>query len=246
MLGGIVVHVNNLENLTDADATKAGAIFRDLRDTALLLEGYHWIVVGTSSALSAVVDSHPQLRSVFSLTLALDPLRPGELTRLLDRRYAALAADPDKPARPPIAGKAVQTLYTLFQGDLRGTLASLDEAAHGLLGYGKRPDAAISLADMQPFLRRRYEADVRARLTGSQADELQKIVQKVQMAAFSIKDAALIWRKERSRAARIVADLCKAGYIQSVEQRASSEERGRPAASYTIAGAALLAFGDEW
>jgi hypothetical protein len=94
---GIVVHVNNLENLTDADATKAGAIFRDLRDTALLLEGYHWLVVGTSSALRAVVDTHPQLRSVF-LTLALDPLKPSELTRLLERRYAALAADSDKPA----------------------------------------------------------------------------------------------------------------------------------------------------
>lgn len=82
---GIVVHVNNLENLTDADATKAEAIFRDLRDTVLLQEGYHWLVVGTSSALRAVVDVHAQLRSVFSLTLALDPLRASELTRLLER-----------------------------------------------------------------------------------------------------------------------------------------------------------------
>jgi hypothetical protein len=242
---GIVVHVNNLENLTDADATKAGAIFRDLRDTALLLEGYHWLVVGTSSALRAVVDTHPQLRSVFSLTLALDPLKPSELTRLLERRYAALAADSDKPAHPPIAPRAVQALYTLFQGDLRGTLAALDEAAHGLLGYGKRPDAALSLADMQPFLRRRYEADVRARLTRSQADDLEKIVQRVRMDTFSVKDAAAAWKKERSRAARILAELHKTGYIISIEQRAATEERGRPATFYTVSGAALLAFGSD-
>jgi hypothetical protein len=29
---GILVHLNNLENLSDADAARAGAIFRDLRD----------------------------------------------------------------------------------------------------------------------------------------------------------------------------------------------------------------------
>ena len=240
---GVVVHVNNLENLTDADATKAGAIFRDLRDTALLVEGYHWLVVGTSSALRAVVDTHSQLRSVFSLTLALDPLKPSELTRLLDRRYAALAADSGKPARPPIATRAVQSLYTLFQGDLRGTLAALDEAAHGLLGYSKRPDASLSLADMQPFLRRRYEADVRARLTPSQADDLEKIVRKVGMEPFSVKDALTAWKKERSRAARILAELHKTGYVASVEHPVTAEERGRPAAFYTISGAALLAFG---
>lgn len=241
---GILVHINNLENLTDADATKAGAIFRDLRDTALLLEGYHWLVVGTSSALRAVVDTHSQLRSVFSLTLALDPLKSSELTRLLDRRYNALAADPDKSARPPIAPRAVQALYTLFQGDLRGTLAALDEASHGLLGYGKRPDAALTLADMQPFLRRRYEADARARLTRSQAEELERIVRKVQMEPFSVKDAAAAWKKERSRAARILAELNRTGYIIPTEQRIATEERGRPTALYTASGAALLAFGE--
>ena len=50
---GILVHVNNLENLSDSDATRAGAIFRDLRDPCLLADGYHWVVVGTSDALSA-------------------------------------------------------------------------------------------------------------------------------------------------------------------------------------------------
>jgi len=107
----------------------------------------------------AVVDSHPQLRSVFSLTLALEPLKPAELLRLLERRYTALAADSHKPTRAPVAARAVQALYALFHGDLRGTFAALDEAAHGLLGYGKRPDAPLTLTDIQPFLRRRYEGD---------------------------------------------------------------------------------------
>jgi hypothetical protein len=192
---GILVHVNNLENLSDADAARAGAIFRDLRDPCLLADGYHWLVVGTADALSAAIDAHAQLRSVFSLTLALEPLKPSELLRLLDRRYRALGLDASKPIRAPILPNAVQTLYRLFQGDLRGTLAALDEAAHGLLGYGKKPDASLTLGDIQPFLRHRYEADARARLTGTQVKALETLAHRVKAGSFLIKDAVSIWKK---------------------------------------------------
>jgi hypothetical protein len=239
---GMLVHVNNLENLSDADAARAGAIFRDLRDPCLLADGYHWLLVGTGPALLAAIDSQPQLRSVFSLTLALEPLKPGELLRLLNRRYQALAADPAKPVRAPIMPRAVQTLYALFHGDLRGTLAALDEAAHGLLGYGKRPDAPLTLADIQPFLRHRYETDARTRLSRAQADALATLVRRLKAEPFTVKNAAALWRNDRSRASRTLAELQKAGYVLLLEQRMGGEERGRPAAMYKAGGAALLAF----
>jgi hypothetical protein len=238
---GVLVHVNNLENLSDADAKRAGAIFRDLRDPCLLADGYHWLVVGTGEALSAAIDTHPQLRSVFSLTLALDPLKPSELLQLLERRYRALALDDSKPVRPPISPRAVQSLYTLFHGDLRGTLAALDEAAHGLLGYGKKPDASLTLPEIQPLLQHRYETDARARLTGTQLKALAALAQRVKNGSFLIKDAASVWKNERSRAARLVAELQKAGYVLPLE-RVAAEERGRPAISYALGGSARLAF----
>jgi hypothetical protein len=74
-----------------------------------------------------------------------------------------------------------------FQGDLRGTLAALDEAAHALLGYGKKPDASLSLGDIQPFLRHRYEADARARLTGTQAKALETLAHRVKDGSFLIR-----------------------------------------------------------
>lgn len=242
---GIVVHVNNLENLTEADATRAGAIFRDLRDPCLLAEGYHWLVIGTAGALGSVIDSHAQLRSVFSLTLALEPLMPAELLRLLDRRYRALALDPAAPVRPPVSPRAVTALYAMFNGDLRGTLAALDEAAHGVLGYGRRPDATLTLADMQVFLRHRYEADARARLTASQAEVLQTLVARMGGKRFSIKEAAAALGNERSRTARNISELQRAGYVLLLDQRASGEERGRPAALYELGGAARLAFSKD-
>ncbi len=241
---GIIVHVNNLENITDADAGRAAAILRDLRDPCLLADGYHWIVVGTGPAVSAVIDAHAQLRSVFSLTLPLEPLRPAELLRLLERRYKALALDPQRPAQPPVSSRAITALYTTFNGDLRGTLAALDEAAHGLLGYGKHPDSPLSLGDVQPFLRHRYAADVRARLTEAQAEALRKLVLRFARKAFSVKDAAGAWNNERSRASRTLAELQRAGYAILLEKRASRDERGRPAALYELAGPAMLAFAE--
>jgi hypothetical protein len=221
---GILVHVNNLENLSDADAAR--------------------LVVGTGDALSAAIDAHAQLRSVFSLTLALEPLKPSELLRLLDRRYRALALDTSKPIRAPVLPSAVQTLYKLFQGDLRGTLAALDEAAHGLLGYGKKPDASLTLGDIQPFLRHRYEADARARLTGTQVRALETLAHRVKAGSFLIKDAVSIWKNERSRAARLVAELQRAGYVLPLA-RVAGEERGRPATTYALSGSARLAFSEE-
>ena len=61
---------------------------------------------------------------------------------------------------------------------------------------------------------------------------------------FIIKDVVAAWQNERSRAACILAELQKAGYIAPIE-RATSEERGRPATVYSTSGAALLAFGGD-
>ena len=138
--------------------------------------------------------------------------------------------------------RAVTALYATFNGDLRGTLAALDEAAHGVLGYGKRPDASLTLADMQLFLRHRYEADARARLTESQTVALKSLVDRMGDKRFSVKDAATVWGNERSRCARVLTELQKAGYVLLLEQRASRDERGRPAALYELGGAARLAF----
>lgn len=242
---GVIVHVDNLENLSDRDARRAGAVFRDLRDPCLLADGYHWLVVGTSDALTSVIDAHPQLRTVFSLTLALEPLKLSELLRLLERRYKALAVDDRTLARAPVAPTAVQALYSLFYGDMRAILAALDEAAHGLLGYGTRPSVALSLGDIQPFLRRRYEADASARLSAVQLSLLQVLARRLKARSFIVKDAAAIWENERSRAARLLAELLRAGYVFPLEQRLLPEDAGRPATLFRLSGAALLAFAAE-
>lgn len=43
---GIVLHLNNLENLADSGAARAAAALTDLRDSCLMASGYHWLLVG--------------------------------------------------------------------------------------------------------------------------------------------------------------------------------------------------------
>ena len=77
--------------------------------------------------LRTVVQSHTQIRSVFSNPLILEPLDLDDVKQLLANRYAALQLDPAKPWQPPATDAVVQGLYALFRGDLRGLLKALED-----------------------------------------------------------------------------------------------------------------------
>jgi DNA-binding MarR family transcriptional regulator len=92
-------------------------------------------------------------------------------------------------------------------------------------------------------LRHRYEADARARLTGNQFKALHGVAQATR-GTFLVKEAASIWKNERSRAARLITELQRAGYVAPLE-RLTAEERGRYATVYGLTGSAVLAFSGE-
>jgi hypothetical protein len=157
---GIVLHLNNLENLGERDAANAADILRSLRDPVLMQVGLHSILVGTTDSVTAVVNSHAQLRSVFTLVV-LDALPLDDVQALLAARYQHLAIK--KRGTPPVAPDAVAALYPLFRGDLRGLLKALEEGVGLLVGVvGTKPGASLSLAELRPSLQRR--SSVRERL----------------------------------------------------------------------------------
>jgi hypothetical protein len=99
---GLVLHLNNLENLSEAHADRAADLLRSIRDQALLLDGLHLIVVGTTDAVRTVVQTHTQIRSVFSDPQVLQPLELKDVQKLLANRYAALQLGPEQPWRSPV------------------------------------------------------------------------------------------------------------------------------------------------
>ncbi|MFO7653242.1 MAG: TRAP transporter substrate-binding protein DctP [Candidatus Krumholzibacteriia bacterium] len=88
---GVVVHLNNIENLTSSDSMEEAArTFRDIRDL-FLVPGLHWLVVGTSDETLGILGSYPQVRSIFLPSHPpLAPLSADDFLGLLHARYAFL------------------------------------------------------------------------------------------------------------------------------------------------------------
>ena len=68
-----------------------------------MLDGLHLIVVGTTDAVRTVVQTHTQIRSVFSDPQVLQPLALDDVQLLLANRYAALQL-------PRLSGAAAEQL----------------------------------------------------------------------------------------------------------------------------------------
>ncbi|KKZ11420.1 MAG: hypothetical protein TE42_08025 [Candidatus Synechococcus spongiarum SP3] len=129
----VLLHLNNLENISTDHGQKAADKLRAVRDQALMSEGLHLIVVGTTDAVGTAVLCHPQVRSVFSEPLVLDALSLLEVEHLLQKRYKALQLDATCSHLAPVDAAVIRELYALFRGDLRAMLRALEDGVVELL-----------------------------------------------------------------------------------------------------------------
>lgn len=142
---GLVLHINNLENLSDVDTERAGTILRDLRDSMLMHSGLHVIAVGTHDAVQSVVATHTQVRSTFHI-MSLEAIPVADVPRLLAQRYAHRRRMPKVTVTHPVEKRAVTALHKLFRGDLRDYSRPSKTASHPTLAcrpcrYGQRRGA---------------------------------------------------------------------------------------------------------
>jgi MarR family len=211
--GGIVVHLNNLENLvSDQERTRAGAVLRDLRDI-FLFEGFHFLLVGTSDAVRAIVSPHPQLRSVFGIGRALEPLDDDEFQALLARRYSFLRVNPDREVRPPVAHAGARELYRVYRGDIRGTLRALDAASHELVGYTEPPGAPIQPKELMAVLPAMLRAEADASLSETLLDYFYAL-REIGDREFTQKDLRALWNLSQAAVSQYVNELQRSGYVQ--------------------------------
>ena len=172
---GVLVHIDNLENLSEAGALNAGTIMRDLRDPLFMHNGLHVVVVGTPDAIQAAITAHAQVRTTFSIR-TLEPMPAADVIRLLNARYAWLQKDQDAPVIPPVDPRAAEELYALYRGDLRGLLQALDDGVTPNIGLAprRRPDRTeasiassgviqpLHFEDVAPTLRQEYQDQLTA------------------------------------------------------------------------------------
>jgi hypothetical protein len=239
---GVVIHLNNLENLSEANAERAARIMRDLRDTAFLVPGIHYLLVGTDDAVQTVVQSQPQLRSVFHVLPPLAPLSDGELLELLERRYAHLRRDPNRPVHPPATEEAVLEVYGLFQGDLRGTFGSLEQAAVRLLGVaGESPTDPMDTNAVRSVLRGVYTDEIEAAVGSADVEFLEGLAETFAERAFTQADVEAQNRVPLATVSDAFGRLVPQGFILMLGKRASAGPGRRPI-EYALSGAVRLAF----
>ena len=242
---GVLLHLNNLENLSEAESADAAEILRSLRDSLLLHDGLHYIVVGTTDAVVSVVNTYPQIRSVFSTPLLLDPMPVRDVHELLKARYEHERLDPTRPVMPPVDAQAVEELYALFEGDLRGLLKALDDGTALLVGLeGVPPEGAASrqvapltLDALRPVLQQRYAAVLAHDLDARRTEQLASWGRHDPASTQTQKSLAALWKIQQASVSIALAALQRQGYVVALPRV------GAQPIQYALSGVSRLVFG---
>jgi hypothetical protein len=240
---GVLIHLDNLENASDADQAKAAQIVRDLRDTGLMYDGFHFLLVGTDDAVRTVVAAQEQLRSVFHNPGSLAPLTEAELDELLAARYDHLRLAPDRPWLPPVEPGAVHALYRLFRGNVRGTLHALNEAAKVLVGHGSNPTDPMTDVTMRPVLAVIYAQKMTADLTASELAFVKGMVARGVHSSVTQGEVAKALATTQKTTSETFAALRRKGYLSESETTRVALGPGRPAQAYDLTAPPRIAYG---
>lgn len=244
---GVLLHLNNLENLSESDAQHAAEILRDLRDLMLSHNGLHFVIVGTMDAVTTVVSTHPQVRNIVS-TLMLAPLATAEVHLLLLARYRHLRLDTSSPAVPPADDDAVAALHDLFRGDLRGLLKALEDGVGPLIGLagtdtpGHATDhpavvRPLTIAELRVGLQHRYATHLS---TLPEQKRVRQLTQWGELAPDSTrtqKALGTMWGVTQGAVSTAVTYFIRQGYVLATPRQ------GAQATEYRLSGVSRLIFG---
>lgn len=233
---GIVVHLNNLENLVSAEnVEEAARAFRDLRDL-FLAPNLHWLIVGTSAEALGILGSYPQVRSVFLPSHpALAPLSSDDFLALLHARYEHLRAKGDE-VLPPVEDAAAARIYDLFRGDLRGALRTLDQGCLALAGLTEgSPVRPLNYEEITTTLRPVYAAEMLGSTSETMVDRIREIagIRGEGVTQSQLEEA---WSVSRQRVSQVVGELEQRGYLRQVSTRGRTKV-------YGLTGIGLIALG---
>jgi hypothetical protein len=244
---GVVIHVNNLESLTESEVANAAEIFRGLRDPMFMHDGLHYVVVGTTDAVNVAVNTHVQVRNIFT-TISLEPLDLTDVHRLLTARYEHLRRNGSRPPLPPAEDAAVAGLYSLFRGDLRGMLKALEDGVSPLLGIagtgeaddpssGAGPVRPLTLDEIRPVLQKRYAAHLASLPEQTRVEQLTRWGTTQPGGTQTQKSLAKLWKVSQGAVSNALKYLTQQGYVIALPRAG-----GEPI-QYVLSGTSRLIFG---
>lgn len=206
----VLIHVDNLENLTGADVAAAAALVRNLRDS-FLTDQSHWLFVGTDNIEQRIFRTTEQVGGIIPFAIDLEPLPAEVIAEVLQRRYEHLRRG--RRLIPPVEPIVAAALYERYRGDLRNFLRLLSRAVqhHAIAS----PGAPLGANDLLALMAPRYWPELVKRIGENDARHLSAIYAgKTHDAEFRVSDAVrAIGTITQASASKLVQRLAESGVI---------------------------------
>ena len=217
---GVLLHLNNLENLSEANAEKAADLLRSVRDTGLMIDSLHLIIVGPTSAVQTVINRHPQIKNIFSRTMYLKELALQDVHKLLENRYKALRIDTNQPFRSPVDDSIINYLYKFFRGDLRAMLKSLEDVITDLMS-NDIDDVALPIC-LNKFLsaiKALHQEELEENLTPINWERILTWAKQSSEATQTRESLSKIWGVPKTKVPAIMKELIAASAVEVLPDR---------------------------
>lgn len=214
---GVVLHVNNFENLALEERRSATHLLQNVRDV-FSFSGAHWILAGASGLEHEVIRASPQVSGFFPFSIALSPLTSQEVAELLERRYQHLF-EPGAIKVPPLVSETAIRLYERYRGDLRNFLRLLSEAAALILGVdGIHPMEEELLLHTMGHA---YRQQIAAQIGDTDLNYLDRLATQ-QVDRFRVAEVQRCLHLSQAGASGVVARLLAAGLLAPAGQEGRS------------------------
>ena len=217
---GVLLHLNNLENLSEANTEKAADLLRSVRDTGLMIDGLHLIIVGPTSAVQTVINRHPQIRNIFSRTMYLKKLALQDVYKLLENRYEIFRINTNQSFQSPIDDSIVDYLYKFFRGDLRAMLKGLEDVITDLMSNDiDNIVLPIGLNEFLPAIKALNQEELEENLSSINWERILIWAKQDSEATQTRESLSKTWDVPKTKIPAIMKELIAAGVVEVLPDR---------------------------
>lgn len=215
----LLLHVNNLENLSLQAAMDAAHLIQQVRD-CFLIDHSHWLFVGTTGIQERIFRTAEQVSGIIPFAITLEPLAPDEVAELLTRRYHHLRRG--RHVTPPVAPTDGAALYQRYHGQLRAFLSLLSGAVQRRTAFA--PGVALSVADVVSTMAPTFREEKLIKRVGPSATAHLAAVYAGRAfdAEFRVTDLAAAAGITQAAASQFVKDLLMADVIRQTRTAGKS------------------------
>lgn len=227
---GIIIHIDNMENLCSESPDVARRFFNDVRDF-LLLPNYHFILGARVGFSDEILGKDDRVRDIFTTPKKLKPLNLVEIHKLLKKRYEHLKIN-KKDFTSPVEDIVIDKYHTLFRGDLRSMFSIICEAI-SITGEQIQPKP-LHYDLINKILQQKYLQFLKSRLLNSKWEILE--ILKDESPPFRQTDLEEKTELSQGRISQIFAELERSKAVICTGTKGKSKW-------YDLSGISKIAFG---